>query len=170
MQSDRSYIKDSECFLNKIKNLGSLPENTIFVIPGVVDLYSSIPREAGLQALEETLKRRNHKQISIDKFVKMAQFVLKNNFFEFNNDVLQQMYGTAIGAKFAPPYACIFMDQIETKFLRIQSHQPMIWFRYIDSTFFIWTHGEEKLEKFIADFNAFNSNIQFTCESSKKNY
>ena len=62
------------------------------------------------------------------------------------------------------------MDQIETKFLRIQSHQPMIWFRYIDSTFFIWTHGEEKLEKFIADFNAFNSNIQFTCESSKKNY
>ena len=168
MQSDRSYIKDSKYFLKKIKNLGSLPENTIFVIPGVVDLYSSIPREAGLQALEETLKRRNHKQISIDKPVKMAQFVLKNNFFEFNNDVLQQMYGTAIGTKFAPPYACIFMDQIETKFLRIQSHQPMIWFKYIDDIFFVWTHGEEKLEEFMADFNAFNPNIQFTYESSKK--
>ena len=35
--------------------------------------------------------------------------------------------------------------------------------------FFIWTHGEEKLEEFMADFNAFNPNIQFTYESSKKN-
>ena len=44
----------------------------------------------------------------------------------------------------------------------------MIWFRYIDDIFFIWTHGEENLEKFRADFNAFNPNIQFTYESSKK--
>ena len=48
----------------------------------------------------------------------MAQFVLKNNFFEFNNDAFQQISGTATGTKFAPPYAYIFMDQIETKFLR----------------------------------------------------
>ena len=34
--------------------------------------------------------------------------------------------------------------------------------------FFIWTHGEEKFEKFMADFNAFNPIIQFTNESSKK--
>ena len=65
----------------------------------------------------------------------MAQFVLKNNFFEFNNDVFQQISGTAIGTKFAPPYACIFMDQIEITFLRTQSHQPMVWFRYIDDIF-----------------------------------
>ena len=60
------------------------------------------------------------------------------------------------------------MNQIETKFLRTQSHQPMIWFRYIDDMFFTWTPGEEKLKKFMGDFNAFNPNIQFTYESSKK--
>ena len=51
----------------------------------------------------------------------MAQFVLKKNFYEFNSDAFQQIYGTAVGAKFAPPYTCIFMDQFETKFLRTQS-------------------------------------------------
>ena len=127
----------------------------------------SIPHEAGPQALEEALENRNHKQISTDKLVKIAQFVLKNNFFEFNNDVFQKISGTAIGTKFSPPYACIFMDQIETKFLRTQSYQAMIWFRYIDDIFFIWTHGEKKLEKFMADFNAFNPYIQFMYESSK---
>ena len=70
--------------------------------------------------------------------------------------------------KFALPHACIFMDQIETNFLMTQCYQPMIWFRYIDNIFFIWTHGEEKLEEFMADFNAFNPNIQFTYESRKK--
>ena len=98
----------------------------------------------------------------------MAQFVLKNNLFEFNNDFFQQVSGAAVGKKFAPPYACIFMGQIETKFLRTQSHQPMVWFRYIVNIFFIWTHGEKKFEEFMVHFNAFNLNIQFTYESSRK--
>ena len=94
-------------------------------------LYPSIPHEAELQALEEALENRNHKQIYTDKLVKMAQFVLKNNFFAFNNDVFQQISLTTIGTKH-----CIFMDQIEIKFLTTQSRQPMVWFRYIDDILF----------------------------------
>ena len=86
----------------------------------------------------------------------------------FSNRYLVQQLGQNLHQKCAPKYACIFMDQIETKFLRTQSHQPMVWFRYIDDICFIWTHGEEKLEEYMADFNAFNPNIQFTYESSKK--
>ena len=43
----------------------------------------------------------------------MTVFVLKNNYFEFDRGVFQQISGTAIGTKFAPPYECIFMDQHE---------------------------------------------------------
>ena len=50
----------------------------------------------------------------------MAEFVLQNNFFEFNWEVKRQKSGTAIGTKFAPPYACIFMDEVETEFLKSQ--------------------------------------------------
>ena len=126
MQNGGSYIKGSGDFLMKIKNLGSLPESAILVTEDMVDLYPSILHEAGLQALEEALKNRNLKQISADKLLKMAQFVLKNNFFEFHNDVFQQISGTAAGTKFALSYACIFMDQIEAKFLRTQSQQPTV--------------------------------------------
>ena len=44
----------------------------------------------------------------------------------------------------------------------------MVWFRYIDDIFFVWAHGIEKPEEFMADFNAFNPNIEFTYDSSKK--
>ena len=50
----------------------------------------------------------------------MAKFVLKNNYFEFNGKVKQQISGTAIGTKFAPPYACMFMSKVETNFLETQ--------------------------------------------------
>ena len=77
----------------------------------------------------------------------MVEFVLKNNFFEFHTKVYQQISGTAIGTKFAPPHAYIFMDQLETNFLENQNLRPFVWFCYIDEIFFIWTHGEKKSSK-----------------------
>ena len=66
----------------------------------------------------------------------MAEFVLKNNYFEFNGHVKRQILGTAIGTKFAHIYdACIFMDEKETNFLQTQEFHPLVWFRYIGDGF-----------------------------------
>ena len=65
----------------------------------------------------------------------MADFVLKNNFFEFNGEVKRQKSETAIGTKFSPPYAYIFMDEVELEFLKSQELQPFLWLRCIDSVF-----------------------------------
>ena len=78
---------------------------------------------------------RENKFISTEDIVKMAEFVLKNSYFQFNNKVKQQISGTAIGRKFAPTYACVFMNQVETDFLRAQEKVQLVWFRYIDDIF-----------------------------------
>ena len=57
------------------------------------------------------------KKIPAKNLIEMAEFVLKNNLFEFNNEVFQQISGTTIGTKFAPPCACIYMDRVEQDFL-----------------------------------------------------
>ena len=62
----------------------------------------------------------------------MAYFVLRNNYFDFNGQIKQQISTTSIGTKFAPPYACLFIDKIETAFLETQELQLSAWFRYID--------------------------------------
>ena len=137
MQEGESYIKDTGDFLNKIKNIHGIPENAILVTADVVGLYPSIPHQAGLEALREALDKRKTHKVPTGKLVKMAEFVLKNNYFQFSDKVYQQISGTAIGTKFAPPYACIFMDQVESKFLQTQKFQPLVCFRYIDDIFFI---------------------------------
>ena len=73
----------------------------------------------------------------------------------------------AIGTKFASPYACIYKDQVEQKFLATQINQPLIWLKYIDNIF-IWTHREKELEQFMLSFNSFTPNLKFTYEPSKK--
>ena len=70
--------------------------------------------------------------------MKMAEFVLKNNYFEFNGSIKQRISGAVIGTKFAPPYACIFMDKFETNFRKTQTLQPLVWFRYIDVFMDTW--------------------------------
>ena len=146
-----------------------LPDSAILVTADVVGLYPSIPHEAALKALKEVLDRREEKKISSEDLVKMAEFVLKNNYFEFSGQFKHQISGTAIGTKFAPTYACIFMDEIETKFLETQEFQPLVWLRYIDNVFFIWTHGPDKFASFMTQFNNYHPNVKFTYESNKEN-
>ena len=71
---------------------------------------------AGLIALREALDNRANKHIPTDNLLKMVEFVLNNNYFEFNGKVKKQLLGTAIGTKFAPVYASIFMDKLQECF------------------------------------------------------
>ena len=100
--------------------------------------------------------------------VKLAEFVLKNNFFEFNSKIKQQVSGTAIDTKFAPPYACLFMDKFETSFLETQQLQPLVWFRYIDDIYCIWTHGEEELNIFLKSLNELRLVLSLPASPIKK--
>ena len=138
-------MKDSDDFIKKIMNIGAFPKDSILVTGDVVGLYRSIPHGAGLRALEKALNNCTNKNISTEDLVKMAKFVLRNNYFKFNGKVKQQISGTAIGTKFTPPYTCIFMDKVETSFLDTHEMKPLICFRNIH-VFFIWTHGQDKLD------------------------
>ena len=144
-----------------------IPENAILVT--AVGLYPSIPHEVGLRALREVLNKRDAETIPTEELLKMAEFVLKSNYFEFGNKIKQQISGTGIGTKFAPPYACIFMSDLKTRFLQSQHLRSLVWLRYIDDIFFIRTHGEESLKKFLDELNGFNQYIKFTYEYSVEN-
>ena len=83
--------------MEKIKTLGCIPDNAILVTADVVGLYPSIPYRDGLNSLKEANDKKLLKKIPTDDLIKIAEFVLSINFFEFNSDTFQQVSGTAIG-------------------------------------------------------------------------
>ena len=163
-QKVKFYIKDTNHFFNKIKKLGSLLDGAILSTMDVVGPYPNIPHGEGLASLRRSLETRDNKQISSDTLTELAEVVLKNNIFEFDEKTFKQKRGTAIGTKLAPPYAILFMADFEKKMLESFEKKPMIWWRYIDDEFFIWEHGEESLKVFIEQVNMFHSRIKFTAE------
>ena len=107
MKEGKSYIKDTADFLDKLKDLGEVPEGAILVTADVIGLYHSIPHTEGVEVLRKHYDKFLHKKAPTEDIIKMSDFVLKNNFFEFNSKCFQQISGTAIGTKFAPPI-CLF--------------------------------------------------------------
>ena len=116
-QKVKFYIKNTNHFLNKIKELGSLPDRAILSTMDVVGLYPNIPHGEGLASLRGFLETRDNKQISSDTLTELAKVVLKNSIFEFDEKTFKQKRATAIGTKFAPPYAILFIADFEEKML-----------------------------------------------------
>ena len=88
----------------------------MLVTADVVRLYLSIPHSVLLNSLKKTLENIVTKQIPTKGLVKIAKFVFCNNYFEFSENVFQQISGTVIGKKFAPSYACTYIDEVEDFF------------------------------------------------------
>ena len=95
-QKVKSYIKDPNHFLNRLSSLGKLPQGAILCTVDVVGLYPDIPHSEGLNSLRRILELRDNKQISSDTFVELAEIVLKNNIFQFDEKTFKQVRGTAI--------------------------------------------------------------------------
>ena len=95
-------------------------------------------------------------------------YIIFNIYNTYNDTVKEQISGTAKKTRCAPSYACIIMNEFETSFIESQQNKPLVWFRYIDDIFFIRTHGEDKLKKFLEYLNSFDPSLKSTHESSKE--
>ena len=85
---------------------------------------------------------------------------MKNNFLEFDTKIIQQISGTTIGTKFAPSYACYFIDRMASDFLESEIVKPWLRLRYIDDIFFTWTEDEDQLEGFLNRLDNFHPNLK----------
>ncbi len=106
--------------------------------------------------------------LSLHDLRQMFTFILKHNYFEFDNKYYLQVHGTAMGSPFAPNFANIFMHNCESKILTTAPEQktPLVWKRFIDDIFLVWTHGKESLLTFLNHCNQCFPTIKFTAEHS----
>ena len=152
--------------MKKLNELLDLLDDFILFTFDVVGLYPNTPHKEGLETIRKAPDKREVQIILTDSLILLAECVLKNNVFEHNMRYFKQLQGTAIGTKFAPPYAILFMDYLEDKVLNSFVKKPLVWWRYIDDTLTIWQHGEEKLIEFLKILNSCHPTIKFIMEYS----
>ncbi|XP_076660227.1 uncharacterized protein LOC143363547, partial [Halictus rubicundus] len=69
-----------------------------------------------------------------------------------------------MGSPISPIIADIYMEHLENQILNDAPLKPTQWFRYVDDTFVVWSHGRDTLDNFLQYINSLHPNIQFTME------
>ena len=86
----KSYIKDTNIFLSKLKILGKLLQGAILCTIDVAGLYPKIPHSEGETSLRRILELRDNKQISSDTLIEVAEIVLKKTFLNLIKKLLNR--------------------------------------------------------------------------------
>ena len=112
----KSFICDSLDFL--IKCPREIDEDIEIVTFDVISLYTSIPHEFSLEALDyflTTYQEDLHSRCKKEFVLESANFILKNNTLTFDSEFYLQIKGRAIGTIFAPSYANLSMGYHKIK-------------------------------------------------------
>lgn len=84
----------------------------------ITSLYTNIPHDGGLEALNFYLQQRDSTLNPPNCFITdLARFVMKYNYFSFENDFYLQVSGTSMGTICAPNYANLFVVFFEKEFV-----------------------------------------------------
>ena len=155
-------------------NVGRLPENVVLAAFDVSALYTNIPQDEGLDIVENKLEANS--EIPTGLIRRLLGIILKFNFFEFNQQLIKQEIGTAMGAKLAPDFANIFMANIDKLITKISSTFgdgtfPLRMFkRFLDDIFTIFCGTLENLHEFHKEINNLHPNIKFTLEHTSPQF
>jgi hypothetical protein len=166
MYKQKSYVRDTQDFIKKIREIGPLPQGCILATLDVTSLYTNIPNKEGIKSIIDELYIDPDPHIISPYLIKLLCKVLTRNYFEFNGEMYLQIGGTAMGTPIAPAYASTFMGNLETKLLEGYPLKPLVWLRFLDDIFVLFTQGQDEFTKFVTYLNSKHDHIKFTVEES----
>ena len=135
----------------------------------VTSLCTNIPQEEGILTVCRAYEKfyDNEPPILIRLLERALSLILQENSFQFYGKHYLQTHGTAMGTKMAVAFANVFTAKVETEILNQSALKPLIWNRYIDDIFSLWTLNREEILQFIEQANKQYPTIKFTAEISE---
>jgi hypothetical protein len=103
-----------------------------------------------------------------DDVLALFKHVLTSTYFCSEGQFYEKTDGVTTGSSLSPVIANFYMEDFVKKTIEQAAHTPICWFRYVDDTFVIWPHGQEKLTEFLYHLNRLHNNIQFTTEKEER--
>ena len=130
-------------------------DRVILVSMDVTSLYTNIPQEEGIDTVRRASEifHRNEPPILIQLLKRALRLILQENSFQFNEKNYLQTHVTAMGMKMAVAFSNIFMNKVETEILSQSHFKALVWKRYIDDIFSLWTTNRDRIEHFIEQAN-----------------
>eukprot|EP00794_Sanderia_malayensis_P002763 gene2763-3196_t len=129
----------------------------------VKSLYTCIPHADGLTSLKYFLEKRPNDNPPANTLLRLAELVLNDNIFSFDDKYYLQESGVAMGSKLGPSYACLFVGhQEQLIFNTYNGPIPCLFERYMDDIIGATSLPLEDIHNFIHYTNSFHPALEFT--------
>jgi hypothetical protein len=127
-------------------------------------MYTNIDIEKGLNSIRRAFADYPDTNRPDREVIALLELSLKGNDFEFAGEIFQQICGCAMGKRFSPGFANLYMAEWEKEALENCPNQPLIYRRYLDDIFMIWQHSKEAFTEFLAILNNHDPNIKLKAQ------
>ncbi|CAF5037179.1 unnamed protein product [Rotaria sp. Silwood1] len=143
----------------------NIRQDTLFCTIDVMDLYTMVPQTEGVLSLKKMLDHLKLKQIGglkIETIIRLSRFVMRNNYFSYNNKFYHQVRGGAMGSPLTLTIANCYMFFYEQQIVKQINNSGGLYFRYIDDIFLAINWPVRHLFKQIDRWNHFDENIKLS--------
>lgn len=154
-----SYLRDTNHFIEKVKSIKIQGPCLLFSMD-VESLYTNIDTSIGMKVIEQHLRKYPDPKRPDNQLLQLLYINLTRNDFQFNGEHFLQIRGTAMGKKFAPAYANIYMAHWEETVFPKCPLRPTQYLRYLDDIWGIWQHSQEEFGTFIDILNSHHPTIK----------
>ena len=158
-----SYLKNTYDFIDKIRNY-AVQNNYLLVTGDVTALYTNMDIDRSLRCVEELFQKNPVTSRPDQHILKLLEIAMRFNDFEFNGDFFLQTMGTAMGKRFAPSLANIYMLDFDKAAMHEFKIKPLLFFRYLDDIFFLWPGDINSLKEYETFLNNLIPDIKVTLE------
>ena len=160
-----TIVKDSTAMINIIENTTINDSNCFLVTADINSLYTEMDTNLGLILMNDFLTSLNLDTVRINLYLQAMRIILENNVLQFKGKFYRQGKGTAMGTPFAPPYADIFVYQLEKQVITELSHMIIIYKRFLDDVQAVLKSNAD-VNLFQLKLNSLNQFIKFVFKVS----
>jgi hypothetical protein len=91
MAKNKSYVRDTQHFIQRINEIEPLPEGAIIATLDVTSLYTNIPNYDGIMYVCQALSKDPDPHVNCHYLLRLLGKVLTRNYFTFNGKLYLQV-------------------------------------------------------------------------------
>lgn len=161
-----SYLKNTYDFISKVKNF-AIQNNYLLVTGDVTALYTNMNFTRSVEVVKKAFTENPDPARPTDQILELLKISLSGNDFEFNGKYYLQTMGTAMGKRFAPALANLYLLEFDDCAINNFHIKPILYFRYLDDIFFLWPGDLTSLKEFEIYLNTIIPDIKVTLDFSE---
>ena len=132
-----SYLKDTYDFISKVR--GQRVKGQWYLITADVEsLYTNMKIDLILQSVKDIFLEYPDLNRNDSLVLELLRIILENNDFEFDGKFYLQICGIAMGRKFAPSCANIYLRKFDDRAMNGFHIHPLLYGRFLDDIFGLW--------------------------------